>query len=119
MAVANSVIIAWCSTCFDLMTSDEFPLPFEKLTVDQASWVTSLLHIGALIGNTYFGYISSNFGRKWPLLLTTIPIITSTLLFWLAQNVYYLYASRLIAGLFIVGGFVMGSLFVSEIASDR
>lgn len=41
------------------------------------------------------------------------------MLFWFAQNVYYLYASRLLCGLFIVGGYVIGSLFVSEVSQDR
>lgn len=37
----------------------------------------------------------------------------------LAENVYYLYASRLVAG-FVGGGiFVMVPLFLSEIANDR
>lgn len=118
MAIVNGVIVCWCSTCFDLLISDESPLPSGKLTVDQASWVASLLQIGGLIGNSYFGYITNNFGRKWPLLFTTIPMILSTLLFWFGQNVYYLYASRLIGGLFIVGGYVIGSLFISEISID-
>lgn len=43
----------------------------------------------------------------------------STLLFWFAQNVWYLYASRLLGGLFIVCFYVIGALYVSEIADQR
>lgn len=43
----------------------------------------------------------------------------SWLLIYYAQNVYYLYASRILNG-FVGGGvFVMVPLFLSEIASDR
>lgn len=43
----------------------------------------------------------------------------SWLLVWFAQDVYYLYAARLLAGFFSGGSYLMVSLFLSEIASDR
>lgn len=39
---------------------------------------------------------------------------------WFAQNLYYLYAARLIGGFFIGGGgYIIVPLFISEISNDR
>lgn len=59
-----------------LLTSDETPLP-AKITIDEASWVASLLCIGGLIGNILFGFITKSFGRKMPLCLISIPVLVS------------------------------------------
>lgn len=48
-----------------------------KITMEEASWVTSLLSVGALICNIFFGYITNNFGRKIPLLIIAVPTIVS------------------------------------------
>lgn len=60
-----------------LLMSEESPLPCGRITMEQATWVTSLLQVGALICNIVFGYITNNFGRKIPLLLISIPMIVS------------------------------------------
>lgn len=85
MVIVNGVMVCWCSTCIDLLISDESPLPTGKITLDEASWVASLLQLGAMIANTYFGYITNNFGRKWPLLFVTIPMIVCSIVSFLVQ----------------------------------
>lgn len=60
-----------------LLTSNDTPLPSGAITMDQASWITSLLSIGALFSNIVFGFLANNFGRKILLLLIGIPMIVS------------------------------------------
>lgn len=60
-----------------LLMSDESPLPSGKISMEEATWITSLLQVGALICNIVFGYISNNYGRKIPLLVISIPMIVS------------------------------------------
>lgn len=60
-----------------LWITDETPLPSGKLTVFEASLVTSLLCIGSLFGNFLFVSLSAKFGRKIPLLFLAIPQIVS------------------------------------------
>lgn len=55
--------------------SDETPLLSGKITMEEASWVVSLQFLGGIFGNIIFGFITSKFGRKWPLIISTIPII--------------------------------------------
>lgn len=65
----------WSSPSIILLTSDESPLPTGKITMDEASWIASFLCIGGLIGNVFFAYITSYFGRKKPLIFIAIPTI--------------------------------------------
>lgn len=67
----------WSSPSNVLLTSDDTPLPSGKITMEEASWVTSLLSVGALICQIVFGYITNNFGRKIPMLIITVPTIVS------------------------------------------
>lgn len=43
----------------------------------------------------------------------------SWLLVYFAQNVYYLYAARLLLGVFGGGSYTIAPLFLSEIAQDQ
>lgn len=66
------------TTCsYMLWISDETPLPSGKMTIFEASLVTSLMCIGCLIGNILFALFSEKFGRKIPLLFLAIPQIVS------------------------------------------
>lgn len=60
-----------------LWITDETPLPSGKLSVFEASLVTSLLCIGSLFGNFLFVSLSAKFGRRIPLLFLAIPQIVS------------------------------------------
>lgn len=102
-----------------LWTSDETPLPSGKLTVVEASLVTSLLCIGSLIGNLVFVSLAAKYGRKTPLLMLAVPQIMSFVLIMIAPNVYYLYFARLLAGVVGGGAFVLVPLYVSEIADMK
>lgn len=65
----------WSSPNIILLMSDETPLPSGKITMHEASNVVSYVYVGGIAGNIVFGYITNRFGRKWPLIIITIPII--------------------------------------------
>ncbi|XP_055302945.1 facilitated trehalose transporter Tret1-like [Sitodiplosis mosellana] len=118
LSIAYGVNAGWTSASVILLKSDETPLPSGKITMEEASWITSLLCVGGLIGNILFGYITNRFGRKIPLLFLAIPTVISWSLVLFAQNVYYLYASRFLNGIVGGGVFVITPLYLSDIASD-
>lgn len=63
-----------------LLMSDESPLPSGKISIEESSWMTSLLSIGATISNIVFGFIVKRYGRKMPLFWLGIPMIVSKFL---------------------------------------
>lgn len=67
----------WASPSINLLTSDESPLPSGRITMEEASWISSSLSIGGLFGNIFYGFITNAFGRKSPLILIAIPTIVS------------------------------------------
>lgn len=73
----NAGDLGWPSPNLNALTSKHSPLPSGKITMEQASWVASLLSVGCILGNTVFGYITNKFGRKWPIMLISIPTIVS------------------------------------------
>lgn len=109
----------WPSPAIFLLTSYKSPLPTGPISVSEASWITSFKSIGMVLGCTIVGILTKKFGRKWPLILSTIPSIISWMLIYSAENVYYLYAARIIQGFVTAAIFSFGQLFLVEISSDR
>jgi MFS family permease len=81
IAVGVGASIGWASPSLPLLQSDESILS-EPLTSGEASWVGSLLALGALFGTLLFGWLSETIGRFWATLLTTIPQIVSWIIEW-------------------------------------
>lgn len=82
LTMGFGVTLGWSSPSIIILKSNESPLPSGKITTEESSWIASLLCLGCLIGNVFFGYITSKFGRKTPLMFMTIPIIVSVTLFF-------------------------------------
>ncbi|XP_049880665.1 facilitated trehalose transporter Tret1-like isoform X2 [Pectinophora gossypiella] len=116
-ALASGVCVAWSSSALPLLSPghpeiSEFstiPNATHRLTIYQseASWVASLLCLGALFGAVPAGLISQYFGRKKTLLYLALPLVVSWILVASSPNVYGLYVGRL------VGGVAVGAFSVS------
>lgn len=76
-SISFGISQGWASPTIILLMSDETNLPSGKITMEEGSWIVSLLYVGAMIGNASFGWITKKYGRKWPLLLLTVPIIVT------------------------------------------
>lgn len=77
LTIGYGTTCGWTSPSIALLTSDETPLASGKITMDEASNVASFLCIGGVLGNIFFGFITNLFGRKWPLILISVPTILS------------------------------------------
>lgn len=119
VVMASGVGLSWTSPSLEILKSDNSPLPSGRITTEEASWVASLWSLGGLIGNFMYLFITNKFGRKMPIISLAFPKIACWLLVLFAQNVYYLYASRLLYGIVLGGAFVVVPLFIREISIDR
>lgn len=116
--VNYGITCGWPSPNIELLTSKDTPLASGPITLEEGSWIASILCIGGLVGNILFGIVTARYGRKRPLLFLTIPTTVSWLLILFAQNAFHLIVSRAING--IVGGglFAIAPIFFSEVAND-
>lgn len=87
--------------------------------MEEASWIASILCIGGMIGSELFGWFSEKLGRKFAIVLATVPQLISWLLIAYGSNVTYLYVSRMLAGISSGGIFAVLPVYVSEIAEVR
>jgi MFS family permease len=79
IAVGVGASIGWASPSLPFLQSDETILS-EPLSSEEASWVGSLLALGALFGTLLFGWLSETIGRFWATLLTAIPQLVRELI---------------------------------------
>ena len=106
----------WTSPALPHLKSKNSKFP---LTPDEASWVASLLSIGAVIGYLLHSQLVDRIGRKKTMLIFSIPQIISWILILLAKNVIYLYIARLLGGIGYGGGYVVQIIYVGEISSKN
>lgn len=68
------ISIGMTSPTIGVLISDNSPLPTGKISMDEASWIVSIIPIGGLVGNILYGFIINWFGRKWPVVALSIPL---------------------------------------------
>lgn len=95
------------------------PLETGPLSMEQASWVSSLMCAGGFFGNWFFAFCCERFGRKMPLIGCAVVMFAGWLLISLANSPDYLYAGRFLGGFSGGGIFVLVPMFVTEIAADH
>ncbi|XP_020284251.1 facilitated trehalose transporter Tret1-2 homolog isoform X3 [Pseudomyrmex gracilis] len=104
---------AWSSPYVAYLTSPKSHIP---MTMNEASWVVSLLNLGRLIG-AFFGAVSVNyFGSKTTIFITCIPYALCWLFMIVANRVEWLYVSRFLGGIAFGKTYSCFSLYLSEIA---
>lgn len=73
--MANGINLGWTSPSIILLTSDESPLPTGQITIGEVSWIASLVFAGSLMGGIFWGFIANIYGRKKPLILSSVPTV--------------------------------------------
>lgn len=107
------LISVWSSPYVAYLTSPESHIP---ITMNEASWVVSLLNLGRLIG-AISGSVAVNYlGTKTTIFVTSLPITLCWLFIIVANRVEWLYAARLLAGISMGKMYSCFSLYLAEIA---
>ncbi|CAH0721244.1 unnamed protein product, partial [Brenthis ino] len=101
-----------------LQDPEQTPLP-GRITDLQASWVGSLLYIGAMVGPYVTGILSNVIGRKPCLIIGGCLNIVSYILVVTTTNIAMIYAVRVISGLGMGITIVGNIVYVGEIASTH
>ncbi|CAD7088661.1 unnamed protein product [Hermetia illucens] len=111
--------IAWCAPSLPLLQSENSPLISGPITVEEASWIGSMVCIGGVIGSFLFGVLADQVGRKKALYLLIIPHIGFWLLIMFGTTPVHLYIARLLSGTSGGGAFIVIPIFVADISDNK
>ncbi|XP_033217284.1 facilitated trehalose transporter Tret1-2 homolog [Belonocnema kinseyi] len=114
--VGYGAIAAWASPAIPYLESEKSEI---LITKDQSSWIASLYSLGFLIGFFMNPIFVDRIGRKWTLILFSLPQITSWLLIISAKSHITLYIARLIGGTGYGGGLCALTIYISEIGNKN
>ncbi|XP_055594226.1 facilitated trehalose transporter Tret1-like [Uranotaenia lowii] len=118
ISLSQGTAIGWLSPFLPLLISTNSPLSTGPVTDIQATWIASLLCVGAIFGTVLFGWSADKFGRKFSLCLTALPLIGFWACVAFGTYVEILFVGRILAGLGAAGVFLLVPLYVSEISED-
>ena len=68
------------------------------LSIEQQSWVAALLNFGAFTAGPVSGFLMPRYGKKWTMVILSLPIFIGWLFLIFAINVEMLYVGRFLTG---------------------
>ncbi|KAF2889108.1 hypothetical protein ILUMI_17066 [Ignelater luminosus] len=90
------------------------------ITYDEASWLGSLLPLGAIFGTFIAGYCAQKIGRRKTMLFNiVIPFAVAFLIFAFADNIYSFYLARFVSGVTVSGVYTVVPMYLAEISEDE
>jgi SP family facilitated glucose transporter-like MFS transporter 8 len=113
--MAIGTVLAWTSPTLPELQSANSTLP---VTPGEASWIGSLVAVGAIVGAVPAGFFADRFGRKVVILGLSVPFLLSWILIVVANSVGLLYLARFIAGFATGATSVVAPMFIGEIAES-
>lgn len=135
--------LGWLSMALPLLRSDKSPLETGKISVTDMSWIGSVISLGAIFGNCFFGLIVTIFGTRhtifmigFPQLVRSIctaelsnnslnyaPIFKCSQVSWLflmfGTSPLHLIISRFLSGTAVGGTQTCIFLYLAEIADNK
>lgn len=116
-SLSAGTTLSWSAPCLEELENQNSTTSFH-ITPEEASWVGSLLAIGALISAIPAGYCADKFGRKKSILSLIIPFSLSWILIIKSSNVWMLYVGRVLAGMGTGAICVLAPMYISEITEE-
>ncbi|EFN69767.1 Sugar transporter ERD6-like 16 [Camponotus floridanus] len=106
----------WASPSLPILLQGKDETYPVRLTSEEASWVASLLMLGAMTGSIICAFIVNIIGRKNTMLFAAVPSIISWLMIAFATSSWELYISRFLAGLSTGFTYTITPLYIGEIS---
>ncbi|KAE8743024.1 hypothetical protein FOCC_FOCC011347 [Frankliniella occidentalis] len=116
VGMAGGTVLAWTSPALPLLAQADSPI---HLTENEASWVGSVMPLGAVLGAPPAGYLAQRLGRKTAVLSLSVHFLLSWALVLTTHSALGLYAARLLAGFALGGVCVACPIYINEVAEDE
>uniref|UniRef100_A0A182MN01 Major facilitator superfamily (MFS) profile domain-containing protein n=1 Tax=Anopheles culicifacies TaxID=139723 RepID=A0A182MN01_9DIPT len=118
--LSHGAALGWVSPYLPvLMSTEQTLLESGPVTVEQGSWIGSILCLGALFGAFLYGYLVEKIGIKRTLQALVIPHTAFWIITYVATSVHQLYLARFLAGLTGGGIIVVFPLFIADISDKK
>ncbi|XP_069689886.1 facilitated trehalose transporter Tret1-like [Periplaneta americana] len=117
-SVAYGMAMSWPTPSLPLLKTGKPLLDGRIISVEEETWLGSLVFFGALVSSPISSYVSQKYGRKIAGYSIVIPFIVSWLFIVLSESLYLFYISRFSLGLCCGGVLVFCPMYVGEIAED-
>lgn len=115
-ALAAGCALTWSSPTLVKLQNGEGDL---KITKDEASWVGSLVTLGAAVGPILAGVLLDRLGRKHTILLSMVLTAISWIIIGSVPSLMALYVARVLAGIAVGVIFTAVPMYIAEIAEMR
>lgn len=121
LALTGDTALTWTSPMFPkLNSSDPDQNPFERpISAEDASWIGSLVNIGAIIGPFLFRYLSDKIGRKLTLLSIALPHLVAFVTLAFVKNIYLYFVARLLNGFSVGGSYTVLPMYIAEVSEPK
>lgn len=90
-----------------------------KVTSEDIPIIAGIIQLSSVPGSILGSIQADRYGRKKTIMFQAIPFLASSLILACAENVYYIYVSRLIAGFAIGVCYSVNSIYISEVSSPQ
>ncbi|XP_045539843.1 facilitated trehalose transporter Tret1 [Papilio machaon] len=117
-SLCTGMSMGWTSPVLPQLRGPASPLP-EPPTLQQESWIGSLLVLGGLLGPLITVPLSRYVGRRWLIMGSNVPLLLGWLLAGVARDLPTLYAARIAWGAATGMQFATVPLYIGEIAEDK
>ncbi|XP_026322911.1 facilitated trehalose transporter Tret1-like [Hyposmocoma kahamanoa] len=117
-SLCTGMSMGWTSPIFPQLRGPNSPLA-EEPTLQQESWIGSLLVLGGLAGPIITVPLSRYIGRRWLVMGSNLPLLLGWLLAGVASDLPTLYVARLMWGCATGMQFATVPLYIGEIAEDH
>ncbi|XP_076055200.1 facilitated trehalose transporter Tret1-like [Oratosquilla oratoria] len=87
------------------------------ITLEENTWFSSIIGIGALAGGPLGGVLMKNLGRKGTIIASCIPYLSGWILIAFAQNFAMLLSGRILTGLSVSISSLLVTAFITEFSS--
>ncbi|KAG6451216.1 hypothetical protein O3G_MSEX007002 [Manduca sexta] len=117
-SLCTGMSMGWTSPVLPQLRGPNSPLP-RVPTLQEESWIGSLLVLGGLFGPFITVPLSKYVGRKWIIMGSNVPLLLGWLLAGVATDLPTLYVARLAWGCATAMQFATVPLYIGEIAEDK